>query len=245
MKHQKRNFTLIELLVVIAIIAILAGMLLPALSSVQESGRTAKCMSNKKQQGIAVHMFVNDNKGFLPSSSNTSLAWFTVQGKSLSAPPWIVAMVNYTKLPITNYSNNHNWKSVPGNILQCPSDASSRKDAMDTAWHKKGPNHVTSYICNYYTTDMWNSDQYMKLVTKIRHPGKYIFSMDAHNYTLNAGFSGNAWPFTASATPGTNSPGFRHNKAANCLFMDLSVQSRKLSSVAGTGNENLYTTKPW
>jgi len=68
--EMRCGFTLIELLVVIAVIAILAAMLMPALSRAKESGRKISCLNNLKQLSLATQLFVDDNGGHFPPRSS-------------------------------------------------------------------------------------------------------------------------------------------------------------------------------
>ena len=96
-------FTLVEMLVVIAIIAILAGLLLPVVSRSKESGRSAACLSNLHQIGLALQLYVEDNQNRLP----VMFDWSTNSAANTNGPPINRVLFNQT-------GNS--------NVFHCPSD---------------------------------------------------------------------------------------------------------------------------
>lgn len=110
---SRRGFTLVELLVVIGVVAVLIGLLLPALSGAQRSARTLVCLSQLRQVGLAALKYAQDHGGQLPRSSHSSLA--------RGVAPWGYALMPYLgRGPYTGPGAA--WDGLFNGLYRCPED---------------------------------------------------------------------------------------------------------------------------
>ena len=135
--RKNRNFTLIELLVVIAIIAILAGMLLPALNKAREKARNTQCLNNLKQLGITLFSY-EGMYDVRPFAENLNLADGVAEAPN-SNKKWYGLLWLANLLPI---SGNTTYQGADGRnckLLLCPSanEATERTYAMNCGFGKQ------------------------------------------------------------------------------------------------------------
>jgi prepilin-type N-terminal cleavage/methylation domain-containing protein/prepilin-type processing-associated H-X9-DG protein len=110
------SFTLIELLVVIAIIAILAGMLLPSLAKAKRQGAQAVCMSNLKQMGYGIMMYIDSNDDTFPGTASRNTYGFQKMD-------WIYWRTNFKVYPPVERSPIAvHIGTVQSNLFRCPLD---------------------------------------------------------------------------------------------------------------------------
>jgi prepilin-type N-terminal cleavage/methylation domain-containing protein len=171
-----RAFTLIELLVVISIIAILIGLLLPALGASRENARQLKCLTNLKGLGVGVNLYLEDAKGLFP--------YVLIQGGD-GDPTLLDVLADYVDAPAPRKADDGVHYIVVDPYL-CPADnGDPENDQYDPVWYVNG----TSY-------------DYLPGILMIAAEG-ILFSKDRAQFAVTRAYEADrAWPFLQDAKDG-------------------------------------------
>ena len=213
----RKSFTLIELLVVIAIIAILAGMLLPALNKAREQGRSASCQGNLRQHGLAFMNYRNDYNEYMPNYKHNYLPSFT------SEVSWATVLVQVKYLTYKSFL--------------CP----SLNKAANAVENQGARGYNINQYCSYGYPSQARcigragagqteaDDRAFANTKRSRFASQLFVTMDGcsqQTVLLGQGATGSAF-IRATYQENMPMPHARHNQNVNILHLDGHVQSYK------------------
>lgn len=219
MKTNPRAFTLIELLTVIAIIGILAGILIPVVSSVRVSARTARGLAQLRQIGMALELYANDNKFEYPCVAKDANT------------PWMRNPDFITYLP-TRKSGSNEVADFEGSIFACPNAKSTgSSSAVRRSYSAAGSMYAASGGPNTTTTNK------PRRQSEIRTPKTAPLVFDAVVNSSGICRDGTAWDKASLDIPNASLTGnlyidYRQKGRAHFMFADYAVRGFTPTEVA-------------
>jgi prepilin-type N-terminal cleavage/methylation domain-containing protein/prepilin-type processing-associated H-X9-DG protein len=229
---RKNGFTLIELLVVIAIIAVLAGLLLPALAGAKQRANRISCLSNLRQWGIALNMYLDDNGQTFPDFAIPSsapgapsgysqdkphwsdLAAFAAAGQGNAA--WFNALPPYVaQKPLWQYATNPASFVDGRSVFNCPTAR------FNPAEINPAINAAFSYGINSKGTNGLTPAGIPFKASEVLHSSAFVFLADDRANSGETPFYGSN-PLNDLACPrgSLNHLSSRHDAGANLTFLD-------------------------